>query len=76
MAASKSTSLTVIPHHGDLPRAGTDRSRHDSARGHTEDEAGALEQAVEVMPLPVAVFLGRGLEGPLAGTAILQLLGG
>ena len=44
--------------------------------GLGKDDARAVEQAVEVTPLPVAVFLGRVLEGPLPRTAILQLLGG
>ena len=62
--------------HRDLPPRRAEHEPINSPAWHGPHVTGLVELAVDVLPLPVAVFLRRRLEGAADGGAVLQLQGG
>jgi hypothetical protein len=61
---------------GDLPARRAKDKRSNLPARHGQDERGAVELVMEVLPFPVAVLLRRIFEGAASGAAILELRGG
>ena len=72
MRASPSTVASCSP---DGLTAGSCRGKSEGRHEPWHDRAGAVELAVQMPPLPVAVLLRRRLEGSPGGLAILELQG-
>ena len=60
----------------DLPPRRAEHEPINSPAWHRPHVTGLVELAVDVLPLPVAVFLRRRLEGAADGGAVLQLQSG